>query len=87
MEAWSHFITISSQFSGILLFNNFYDAAASFEGYSLQLLLMIVCALQSCQRSIITEEMHFFSTILELSNNYENVASVQRLQISFEVFY
>ena len=87
MEAWSHFLRISSQFSGILLFNNFYDAAASFEGYSLQLLLMIVCALQSLQRSISTDGKHCFSTISELSNNYQNVVSLQRLRISFEVFY
>ena len=35
MEVWNHFLKISSHLFRTLLFNNFYDTATSFEGYSL----------------------------------------------------
>ena len=47
---------------------------------------MIICALQGFQRSINADESYCFSTISELSNNYENVMSVQRLEISLRSF-
>ena len=35
MEVWNHFLKISSHLFRTLIFKNFYDAATSFEGYSL----------------------------------------------------
>ena len=52
-----------------------------FEDPSLQLLLMIVCALESLQRSLSTEGSYCFSTTFERS--VKNGITVQRFQISF----